>query len=148
MNTIKTIPGVGGRRYVVRDEAGHELGEGDTVSTFRGEEAQLLSIAAAPVPGKSAKVTTTIGTHYAGVYDVTVAVAPPGSLTEVMQALQNIASAAKDGCLDEYRAAIAQGISVGTTDAQLHDAYLRGRKDLGPVNFDYLGRVWGDETDR
>jgi len=67
----KTVAGVGGI-YVVRDNEGRELGKGDTVKTFRGELAQLLSVAAAPLPGKSAKVTTTLGVHYAQVYNLTV----------------------------------------------------------------------------
>jgi len=67
----KTVAGVGGS-YIVRDGSGRELAAGDVVKTFRGEAAQLLSVAAAAFPGKSAKVTTTLGTHYAQVYNVTV----------------------------------------------------------------------------
>jgi|SRR6218665_584430 len=68
----KTVPGVGGIRYIVRDKDGHELGEGDTVTSFRGEKAQLIRVDAAPRRGKPAKVTTTLGTHYSTVYGVTV----------------------------------------------------------------------------
>ena len=44
---------------------------GDTLTSFRGESAVLINVDQYPTPGKSGKLTTTIGTHYPSVYNVT-----------------------------------------------------------------------------
>lgn len=70
-----TVPGIGGREFVVTDEAGNILKAGDQVHNFRGVPAVLERIAAVPMPGSSAKVTTSLGTHYDTVYKLTVRIA-------------------------------------------------------------------------
>lgn len=71
----RTITGGPGLEYVVRDAAGDTVVLGDTVTSFRGETATLLKVLRPERPGSSGKVTTTLGTHYATVYGLTIRVA-------------------------------------------------------------------------
>ncbi len=137
--TTKTIPGVAGHRYIVRDASGEALGEGDIVKTFRGEEAQLISISAAPVPGKSAKVTTTLGTHYETVYGLSVTIVP--TIAQVTEALDMLSLAAKSDDHAGYRAALDDARRIGVTDDQIRDAYRWGRRGRGGAFFDYQGQT-------
>lgn len=53
MTANKSVPGVGGIRYIVRDKDGHELGEGDTVTSGPNS---TVTVRAAP---KGAAMNTT-----------------------------------------------------------------------------------------
>ncbi len=137
--TTNSIPGAAGHRYIVRDASGTVLGEGDIVKTFRGEEAQLIRIDAAPVPGKSAKVTTTLGTHYETVYGLTVTIVP--TIAQVTEALDMLSLTAKSSDHAGYRAALDDARRIGVTDEQILDAYRWGRRDLGTAFFDHHGEA-------
>lgn len=50
------------------DQAGDMLGEGDSVRDFRTMLHEFIAVAAAPVEGKSGKITTSVGTFYTTVF--------------------------------------------------------------------------------
>lgn len=139
MTITKTVPGPAGRRYIVSDKSGRELGEGDTVTTFRGEEAQLIRVDAAPIIGKSAKVATTLGVHYESVCDLTVTPVPDATLAEIMGSLDAVSRAAARGDREAYRAALQDALSAGVTDDQIFDAYRWGRRNAGAADFNWKG---------
>lgn len=47
-----------------------EVKAGDTVTSFRGEPATVISMTPPHKPGSTGRVYTTLGEHFPGVYDL------------------------------------------------------------------------------
>ena len=62
------------------------------------------------------------------------------SIAQLTRALDLLASAAKEGNRALYRSALQRASALGTSNAQITDAYQWGRKNLGAANFDAQGQ--------